>query len=68
MTLGRTLYMADLHPYFTDDSDEQILEAFKKGLASARSANVPFIPTFEVEEISGRTRVSVRVELGSTQA
>lgn len=66
--LGRKLNVADLHYYFTDSSDEQILDAYTRALASARSANVPFIPAFEVEEIDGRTRVGIRVELGTTMA
>ncbi len=61
---SRLLSSAVLIPYFTDDSDEQILGAFKQALASAREAKKPFVPKFEVEEIDGRTRVSIRVELG----
>lgn len=65
MTLGRKLEIADLTRYFADDSDEQILDAFKRALAVAREAKVPFVPSIEVDEIKGRTRVSIRVELGT---
>lgn len=58
--------MTDIQRYCTDDSDEPILDAFRRSIAVAREGKVPFVPAIEVDDNTGRTRVGICVDLGTT--